>query len=313
MNRRRPDLSVIVVTHQRPDLAVATLRSAHKACGDIDVEWLVVDSGSTDGTPDVLEDAFNGLRVTRCGNIGFAAANNIALSRANGRYVLLLNPDVEIESGTLAGLVAVLDARPRVGIASVIQQGSDGQLQLSIRNYPSPKRAVGEALGLHRNGWTEEEYAGYRQERSVDWLVGAFLIARREAVEHVGGFDERFFLYSEETDWCFRFKAAGWDVRHLPDMVVTHHTGATSNPDLIAQLSYAKVLFASKHYHRPQAEIIRAALMARHLMRIARLRTLATGRPGSGARLLAERHALAVVGGRAAPPFPVGGVQALGG
>jgi|HubBroStandDraft_6_1064221.scaffolds.fasta_scaffold00641_4 GT2 family glycosyltransferase len=290
MSPPRPDLSVIVVTHGRTELALATLRSAHAAAGALDVQWLVVDSGSTDDTPDAVERYFPDASVLRCANIGFAAANNRALPLARGRYVLLLNPDVEIVSGTFADLLDTLDARPEVGIASVIQQGADAKLQHSIRCYPSPRRAFGEALALPWRGWREEEQtpSRYREERSVDWLVGAFLIARSEAVRDIGGLDERFFLYSEETDWCYRARAAGWDVRHLPQMIVTHHTATTYAPDLAAQLSYAKLLFAHKHYRRARASAIHAALAVRHLVR---------------ARLAAERHALAVVTGVAPPPF----------
>lgn len=312
MTASRLDLSVIVVTHGRTELALATLVSARAAAEGIDAQWLVVDSGSTDDTPGAIERAFPDVQVLRRANIGFAAANNVALPLARGRYVLLLNPDVEIASGTFAQLLAALDARPRVGIASVIQQGSEGELQYSIRRYPSPLRALGEALPLHRGGapftltggplsaltsgplsaltrgrFSEEERTPgrYREERSAEWLVGAFLIARAEVVEQIGGLDERFFLYSEETDWCYRARAAGWDVRHLPRMVVTHHNTPTVRPELVAQLSYAKLLLARKHYARAHAVAIRAALALRHGMR-------------------AQRHALAVLTGFAPPPFP---------
>ena len=114
---------MIVVTHDRTDLALATLRSARAAAGALDVQWLVIDSGSTDDTPDAIEREFPDVSVRRFANIGFAGANNRALPLARGRYVLLLNPDVEIVSGTLADLLETLDARPEVGIASVIQQG----------------------------------------------------------------------------------------------------------------------------------------------------------------------------------------------
>ncbi len=286
MSDERPDLSVIVVTHDRTELALATLASARAAAEDVEAQWLVVDSGSTDDTPAAIERAFPGVQVLRRANIGFAAANNVALALARGRYVLLLNPDVEIASGTFAQLLAALDARPRVGIASVIQQGAEGELQYSIRRYPSPLRALGEALALGRGRFSEEErtLARYREERSAEWLVGAFLIVRAEVIAQIGGLDERFFLYSEETDWCYRARAAGWDVRHLPRMVVTHHNTPTARPELVAQLSYAKLLFARKHYARAHAVAIRAALALRHGMR-------------------AQRHALAVLVGFAPPPF----------
>ncbi len=253
----RPDLSVIVVTHNRPELALMTLRSALAAIRELTVEWILIDSGSSDGTPQAIEDAYPDMRVQREPNIGFAAANNLGLARARGRYVLLLNPDVETTDGSYDELVATLDAQPEIGVASVVQKAPDGSLQYSIRRFPSAWLSLGEALGAARlgplRGWREEESnaARYRQESSVDWLVGAFLIARAEAGAQVGGLDERFFLYSEETDWCYRFHQAGWKVVHLPTMSVTHHTGHAPGADLSAQLSYAKILFARKHYGEP--------------------------------------------------------------
>jgi GT2 family glycosyltransferase len=300
----QPDLSVIVVTHGRPELALSTLRCAHAAATGLEVQWLIVDSGSSDDTPDRIERAFPHVSVLRCENIGFAGANNRALALARGRYVLLLNPDVEIVSGTLRELLATLDARPEVGIASVIQQGSDTGLQLSIRRYPSVLRAFGEALALPWRGSHEEEraVARYAEEGSADWLVGAFLIARAEVVRAIGGLDERFFLYSEETDWCYRARAAGWEIRHLPQMVVTHHTTPSTRPDLVAQLSYAKLLFARKHYRVPRRAAIRVALATRHLLRVLGL-TVRSPSGRAGDRLAAERHALAVVTGVSSPPF----------
>lgn len=306
---QRPDLSVIVVTHNRTDLALTMLDSARAATGALDVQWLVVDSGSTEDTPAAIESRFPDVGVQRCHNVGFAAANNRALELARGRYVLLLNPDVEIVSGTFSELLAVLDARPNVGVASVIQQGSGGELQHTIRGFPSPWRAFGEALALPWGDSREEqlEQAHYREERSADWLVGAFLLARAETIAQIGGLDERFFLYSEETDWCFRARAAGWDVRHFPQMVITHHCTPSTKPELVAQLSYAKLLFARKHYRRGQAAAVRAALAVRHLLRVLGFALGLAARPGrrgaSRARLAAERRALAVVCGIAPPPF----------
>src|SRR5689334_13844300 len=117
----RPDLSVIVVTHNGRGKAMDTLASAQAAQGWIDAEWFVVDSGSTDGTPDAIERTFPTVRVLRRENRGFAAGNNVGLELARGRYVLLLNPDVEFAHGNLGELVAAMDARPETGIASVIQ------------------------------------------------------------------------------------------------------------------------------------------------------------------------------------------------
>jgi GT2 family glycosyltransferase len=305
----RPDLSVIVVTHNRPELALLTLRTARAAIRELTVQWIVVDSGSSDGTPETIAAAYPDVELLREQNIGFAAANNRGLQLVRGRYVLLLNPDVETTTGTYDELVATLDARPEIGVASVVQNNPDGSLQHSIRRFPSPSLAFGEALAASRwtplRRWREEEPRAplYRTDVPVDWLVGAFLIARANALAQVGGLDERFFLYSEETDWCFRFHRAGWQVAHLPVMAVTHHTGHAPRADLCAQLSYAKVLFARKHYGRARTVAIRAALALRHALRVAAGAVLGRVRPEQRARAAAERHALAVVLGLAEPPF----------
>jgi N-acetylglucosaminyl-diphospho-decaprenol L-rhamnosyltransferase len=145
-----PDLSVVVVTHNGGDLAVLTLRAARERLGPIRVEWLVVDSGSTDDTADAVEAAFPDIEVLRLPNVGFAAGNNAVLGRARGRHVLLLNPDMEITSGTLAELVAAMDARPEVGVLSVIQEWPEGGVQPTIRRFPSAGRQLSEALMLPR-------------------------------------------------------------------------------------------------------------------------------------------------------------------
>jgi GT2 family glycosyltransferase len=312
----RPDLSIIVVTHNRPELAIATLRSARAAIGGLETEWIVIDSGSSDGTPEAIESAFADVQVQREENIGFAAANNRGLPHARGRYVLLLNPDVEIDAGTFEELVAKLDERPEIGLASVIQNAPDGRLQYSVRRFPSPWLGFGEAIAAA--GWTpmrrwrEEEprSALYKTELAVDWVVGAFLIARAEALNQVGGLDERFFLYSEEIDWCYRFSEAGWTVAHLPVMAITHHTGYVPRPDLCAQLSYAKILFAQKHYGRARALTIRAELALRHALRALAGGILGRVKPEWDARAKAERHALAVVLGLTEPPFVRTPIQA---
>lgn len=311
-NQPRPDLSVIVVTHNGCEMALTTLRSALGATGTASVEWLVVDAGSSDGTPDAIEREL-GLRgrVFRRDNNGFAASNNVALDQARGRYVLLLNPDVEILDGTLDQLVAAMDARPELGLASVVQRGTDGELQTSIRRFPSPLRSLGESLFaaywpvLSTFQELETRPARYEREGHAEWLVGAFLIARREAVQAVGPMDERFFLYSEEIDWCYRFWQAGWPVAHLPVMAITHHAGGRSRGDLMAQLSHSRLLFAAKHYGPARWAGIRAALALGHAIRIAVFAPAATVSPRQRDRVRAEWAGLRIILGLSAPPLGI--------
>jgi GT2 family glycosyltransferase len=306
---RQPDLTVIVVSHNGRELALATLASARASTGDIEAEWIVVDSGSTDGTPDAVAARHADIRLIRAANVGFAAANNLALPYARGRYVLLLNPDTEVLRGTFADLVRALDARPGVGAASVLQQATDGSILPSVRRFPSAGRQLGEALfagrvpGLRRLSEEEKSPERYSVEGSADWLVGAFLAVRREALEQVGGLDERFFLYSEETEWCYRIRRAGWDVRHLPVMAILHHCGGSSRPELAAQLSYSKLLFADKHFGGGRRARFRAALAARHLIRLTLLAPPAAFRRRLRMRVRGEALALKVSLGLAEAPF----------
>jgi GT2 family glycosyltransferase len=312
----RPDLSIVVVTHNGREMALRTLRSARAALGPIEAEWFVVDAESVDGVAEAIEEEFADVRVIRRPNDGFAASNNVALRLARGRYVLLLNPDVEIRRGTLAELVAAMNARPELGMASVPQRGPDGEFQASVRRFPAPSRTLGEALfaaywpvfdRLQELDTREEAYA---VEHPIDWAVGAFLIARAEAVAAVGGLDEQFFLYSEEIDWCYRFWQAGRPVALLPTMEVTHHVGGRSRGDLMAQLSHSRLIFAAKHYGRLRRFGIRAGLGLGHLIRIAVWAPISLARPEERARVESERAGLRVILGRSAPPL---GPYATGG
>lgn len=308
-SRERPDLSIIVVAHNGREQALETLESSFAAQGWIDAEWLVVDAGSTDGTPDAVEERFPDVQLFRRENRGFAASNNVALARARGRYVLLLNPDVEFLHGSLGELVAAMDARPTVGIASVIQSDTEGRPHPSIRRFPSPARALGEALFADKwpVGRSLQERvmssAPYHRAGTADWLVGAFLIARREAVEAVGPMDERFFLYSEEADWCYRFWQAGWQVEHLPNLTVIHHCGAGSSGALKPQLTHSRILFAEKHYGRVKALEIRAAHALRHGLRVAALTPLGLFSSARRERARNEWAGLKVALGLASPPL----------
>jgi GT2 family glycosyltransferase len=298
------DLSIVVVTHNGRDLALETLDSAMSAVGDIAVEWVIVDSGSTDGTPDAIEARWPEIEVMRLGNVGFAAANNVGFAAARGRYMLALNPDTAVRWGRFQAMVEAMDARPTVGAATVIQEEADGSLQC-IRRDPSVVRALSEALVIRKlpgcRDWQERvlTQADYSEERSADWVVGAVLILRRETLEEVGGFDERFFMYSEEADLCRRIRLAGWEVRHLPVMRILHYGGAP-NPRLVAQASFSRLQYAAKHFGRIEAGLYRAVLALHHALRLVGLAL----RPGQRQRLTFELRALNVVLGLAEPPFP---------
>jgi len=303
------DLAIIIVSTNEAKWLRPCLESISRRAGDIDLDVVIADNESTDGTRELVEAEFPQARVVTCPNRGFAHANNCGLQTTDARYALFLNPDTEVLEGTFEELVAALDERPSVGLAGVRQVTPDGLLFPTVRHFPTALRALGEALGSERLpfrarwlGERELRLERYEKELECDWTSGSFMIARREALESAGYMDERFFIYSEEPDLCLRMKRAGWDVRHLPVMTILHHADkAGVNPRMIAQDAFARLQYANKHLTPLHRAAYRSALSLRWLLRFA----------AGGSRRHAARAALGILLGRAAPPFGAPPHQAL--
>jgi hypothetical protein len=174
-----------------------------------------------------------------------------------------------------------------------------------MRGFPTLARAFGDALGLERlasrpAALGERELASDRYDREFesDWTIGSFMLCRRDALAAVGGFDERFFVYSEEVDLCVRLKRAGWKVVHLPTMTILHHgsTARTVDARMAQQNAYAQLQFADKHFGRLERIGYRMALLLRYGLR-------SSPPAGDAQRRVAARAAAALVLGRAEPPF----------
>ncbi len=303
------DVCVIIVSHNGRRWLDAALSSLFVHAGNLYLDVVVVDNGSDDSAG-YVERRFPGVRTIRCENRGFGHANNRALETTAARYVLFLNPDTEFLSGSLAELTIALDRRPDVGLAGARQVGADGSLSASIRRFPSAANMLAEALAVERVpglrrvlGERELDRRQYGRETPCDWTSGSFMIVRREALDSVGGFDERFFLFSEETDLCWRIKEVGWGVVHLPCVTIRHHEhDRRDNALMEAQAAYARMQFARKHLAGVGA--YRWALSLRYALRAGFYSR--GGRRASG-RGDAARAALATVRSEK-PPFgePIG-------
>jgi GT2 family glycosyltransferase len=269
------DVCAIIVSHNGKRWLKACLGSLIDAAKGIDLDAVVVDNGS-DGSAAYVEEHFPAARAIRCANRGFGAANNRGLETADARYVLFLNPDTEFLAGGLAELVAALDHRPHIALAGVRQLGAGGELAPSIRRFPSTPNTVAEALGVERIpllrrflGERVLAAARYDRETGCDWTSGSFMLARTEALRACGGFDERFFLFSEETDLCWRLKQEGWEVVHLPQVTIRHFESERSaTPRMEAQSAYARLQFARKHL--PRVAPYRLAMALRYALRARR-------------------------------------------
>jgi len=298
------DVCAIIVSHNGKHWLDAALTSLFTHMGEISLDVVVVDNGS-DGSAEYVEARFPGVRTMRCPNRGFGHANNQALETADARYVLFINPDTEVLEGSLSSLVAALDRRPEVGLAGARQLRDDGSLAPSIRRFPSASNMVAEALGIERMpgarrmlGERELDEREYDRERDCDWTSGSFMLARKAALDDSGWFDERFFLFSEETDLCWRLKQDGWEVVHMPWMTIRHHEhDGQENARLEAQAAYSRMQFARKHFPR-RAAGYRRALALRYGLRVGAYSLL--GRSDDG-RPRAARAALETVRNGKAP------------
>ena len=299
------DLAIIIVSTNEAKWLRPCLSTVFAHAGGVSLDVVVVDNSSTDGTRELVETEFPQARVVESVNRGFGHANNRGAVTCDARYVLFLNPDTELLSGSLRELVAALDRRPETGLAGVRQVDSHGSLAPSIRRFPSTANMLAEALWVERVpglrlwlGERELDPRQYARETVCDWTSGSFMIARREALAASGGFDERFFLFSEETDLCWRIKQAGWEVAHLPELTIRHyeHEGGLGGR-LEAQAAYARLQFARKHFSRPGA--YRGAMALRYGLRVGLCSLLGDRRRGQRE---AAREALATTLSRQ-PPF----------
>jgi GT2 family glycosyltransferase len=301
----RHDLAIIIVSTNEARWLTPCLETIFEHAGHLELDVVVADNESTDGTRELVEHEFPRARVVACENRGFAHANNRGLMTTNARYVLFLNPDTEILEGTFEDLVRAMDDRPEVGLVGARQLTADGALFPTIRRFPNALRLLGDALGAERlprrSHWLGErelDLARYDEEIECDWTSGSFLFTRREALESAGYLDERFFIYSEETDLCLRIKRAGWKVRHLPTMTILHHAEkAGISPKMTAQDVFTRIQYAQKNYSPVHRGVYLTILAGRYLAR-----AIPIGANGT-VRAAASRRALRVLLSLDEPPF----------
>jgi hypothetical protein len=230
------DLEVVVVSHGAEGLLRRCLRSLeeHPAGGATLVT--VVDSGSLDRAPEMVEREFPSVRLVRQPNIGFAAANNLVLRQSRAAAVLLLNPDTEVYAGTLDAALARLRSDERIGMVGCKLVTDSGELDHACkRSFPTPLSALAHFTGIGRAEGAAATLSQYRathlgedEPGAVDAVNGAFMLCRAEAVRAVGLLDEGYWLYMEDLDWCRRFRQAGWEVFYEPAGVALHIKGGSS-------------------------------------------------------------------------------------
>lgn len=222
-------------------------------------EIIVVDNGSPDGSPATVAREFPGVKlIANEKNEGYARANNQAIEATRGDFIFLLNPDTRVLEGAVERLAAFLQARPEAAGAAPMLISPDGPTQRSVRSFPTPAALWFDALGLARLFRRFPFLSRYRMlfwdqqdMREVDQPMASALMLRRKALEQVGFFDERFSLFFNDVDMCYRLKQAGWKIYYLPDAVVVHTGGASTRQvrEFALRESHRSLVdFYRKHY-----------------------------------------------------------------
>ncbi|MBU6447836.1 glycosyltransferase family 2 protein [Patescibacteria group bacterium] len=251
------DLSVIILSYNNSDMLRKTLQSVLRSVTGYKFEVIVVDNDSPDRSADMVEAEFGrDVRLIRNKNNGFSAGNNVGLKQARGRYILFLNPDTEVDTNVFQECVALMDERKDIGMLGCKLIKGDGKPDHAAkRRFPNPWNSFLYFLHLSRFLPKGQSYDtgnfSADEEGETDSLSGAFMMTRREVVDKVGGWDEDFFMYGEDIEYCYRVKSAGWKVYYYPKVVTIHYKGQSSKRVSNFSLYHfhkAMWIFYKKHY-----------------------------------------------------------------
>ena len=255
----RPDISVVIVSYNVRDLLESCLQSLYTALTDIPHEVFVVDNRSDDGTVEMVRQRFPQVSLIASEeNLGFARGNNLALAKARGRTLLLLNPDTLVQEDTVSTMLRFFRENEDVGMAGCRIIKPDGSLELACRrSFPSPWVSFTKLSGLSSLFPKSPLFARYNltylsedESYEVDAISGSFMMFRGEVYEAIGGLDESYFMYGEDLDYCYRTQKAGWKLAYVPDTKIIHYGGEStkrSSIDAHAEFYRAMQVFARKN------------------------------------------------------------------
>lgn len=272
------DISVVIVNWNTKDMLLECLRSLENQTGNFKKEVIVVDNGSTDGSQEAVREIFPEVQIIENNaNLGFAKANNIGMKASKGRYVCLVNSDVKVLDGCLDRLIRYMDQDVSIGIIGPKILWPDMTLQDSCRKCPSIWNNICEFVHLNRLFPTSIFFSGehmiffdHLTIRNVEGLVGCFLMIRKAALVEIGLFDERFFIYFEETDLCKRFYEKQWLILFYPEAQAIHYGRKSSSKDA-SRFSFeqlkSKLQYWEKHHSKLTVLVISLMLVMYHSLR----------------------------------------------
>ncbi len=255
-----PDISIIIVNYNVKEFLLNALESVFKAGKNLELEVIVVDNASEDGSVEAIRQNFpQVIVIPNEENIGFGKANNIGLKRATGKFILLLNPDTIVREDTFTKMLSFFEEHPDAGMAGCKVLNPDGTLQLACRrSFPGPWTSFTKVSGLSTLFPKSKLFAKYNltyldenQTYEVDAISGSFMMFRREVYEKVGGFDPVFFMYGEDLDLCYRVKQAGYKVYYYHETEIIHYKGESTKRSSLDETKIfynAMRLFVKKHF-----------------------------------------------------------------
>lgn len=273
------DMSVVIVTWNVKRYVEECLESLQCQTECPPIEITVVDNASSDGTADFIEKFFPSVKVVRnSANLGFAIGNNIGIRGSKGKYICLINPDVKVAPDCLSKVLAYMEQNPSIGILGPKMLGPDGRVRRSCMRFPDAWNVFARAVGLDTLFNKSRFSSGllmpdFRFDRvcDVDVLNGWFWVVRRKALEQVGPIDERFFMYGEDIDWCYRFHQNAWRTVFYPEAQAVHYGGASSARAPIRlhiEMCKANVQFWRKHHRQLGRMFYLAVLWVHEFLRL---------------------------------------------
>ena len=253
------DLSIITVNYNVKEFLQNLIHSIHKAAGSLSYEIIIVDNASSDGSVDFISDKFPEVKlISNNENLGFGKANNQGLKIAEGKFILLINPDAIVSEDTFTKMISFFETHPSVGLAGCKILNPDGTLQLACRrSFPGPWTSFCKVTGLSslfpNSGLFARYNLTYKDENEsyeVDAISGSFMMMRKEVYENTGGFDEDYFMYGEDLDLCYRIQQAGYQVYYVHETQIIHYKGESTRRSSLDETKFfydAMHLFVKKH------------------------------------------------------------------
>lgn len=266
-------LNIIIVNWNTKGLLKNCLKSIYKHTSNLDYEVLVVDNASSDGSVEMIEKEFPQVKLIKNEeNVGFARANNQAIRKSKGRYILLLNPDTLILNQAIEKMVDFMIKNKKVGILGPKIFGKDGSLQISCYRFDSLSTLFSTNIFFNKlgKGYSYKKF-DFNQTKKVDIVTGACLLTKREVIEDIGFLDEDFFIYSEDADWCFRAKKKDWEVVFYPTAEIIHFGGASCEKiqeEASIEAYSSRIKFLKKHFNKAKVKAMSALLFIGVFLRL---------------------------------------------